>query len=681
MIRNWETNLVKRLGARGKRRSLLSTSARLFLVGASAFVLMHSSSRVVAADDAPSWLRAAASLNLPTFPKDIPAVVLSDESVVSIDDDGRMIRTDTYAIKVLTREGRSETVAREIYNTDAEKIREMRAWMISPAGKIKKYGKGEALELALVDNDVYNEAKKVIIDASGDAEVGSIFGYETVTEDRSVFSQLSWYFQGRGLPVMKSRISVSLPKGWTAEALTLNHEKLDPALNGTTYVWELRDLAPLTFEPLSPPATAITPWIAINVLPTVEKPSSRRSFTTWMEVSKWLTEISDSQASVNDALAAKAKQLTESAKSELEKIAAIGRFVQGINYVSIQIGTGRGGGYKPHAATDVFAKSYGDCKDKANLMRAMLKSIGIKSYLVSIYSGDPNHVRREWPSPHQFNHCIIAVKISDETTAPTTVDHPTLGRLLIFDATDDVTPVGDLPIYEQGSYALVIAGEAGALLKMPVTPPEANMLTRRADVELNPDGSIQATLHEQSIGQAAVRERAPFKGLTKAEYNGRIEKWIAQGATGVRVSKIEPLEEANGNFSLSAEFAAPAYGQVMQGRLLVFKPAIVSRREALSLTEPFRKHPVVLSPSAYSENTSVKLPTGFEVDELPDAVKLETAFGTYTTSYTVKDGKLFYARKLIVKQATVPVEDYAKVRGFFEKIRTAEQSPVVLVKK
>jgi hypothetical protein len=191
--------------------------------------------------------------------------------------------------------------------------------------------------------------------------------------------------------------------------------------------------------------------------------------------------------------------------------------------------------------------------------------------------------------------------------------------LLIFDATDDVTPVGDLPIHEQGSYALIIAGEAGALLKMPVTPPEANMLSRSADVQLNADGSIVAAIREQFIGQAAVRERGPFRGLTRPEYNGRIERWIAQGATGVSVSKIEPVDErGEGRFSLSAEFRAPTYAQLMQGRLLVFRPAIVSRRESLSLTETARKHPVVLTPSAYTETTKVKLPSGFEVDELPD---------------------------------------------------------------
>jgi hypothetical protein len=148
------------------------------------------------------------------------------------------------------------------------------------------------------------------------------------------------------------------------------------------------------------------------------------------------------------------------------------------------------------------------------------------------------------------------------------------------------------------------------------------------------------------------------------------------------VSKIEPVDEPNeGKFSLSADFSAPAYGQLMQGRLLVFRPAIVSRRESLSLTEPARKHPVVLTTSAYSETTKVKLPGGFDVDEMPDAVKLDTAFGSYATSYVVKDGQLLFTRSLVVRASTIPVADYSKVRSFFERIRAAEQSPVVLVRK
>ena len=84
----------------------------------------------------------------------------------------------------------------------------------------------------------------------------------------------------------------------------------------------------------------------------------------------------------------------------------------------------------------------------------------------------------------------------------------------------------------------------------------------------------------------------------------------------------------------------------MQDRLLVFKPAVVARREALSLTEPTRKYPVVLDSHAFTETVRMKLPAGFEVDELPDPVKLDTAFGSYKTSYVVKDGELVFTRAL-----------------------------------
>ena len=148
------------------------------------------------------------------------------------------------------------------------------------------------------------------------------------------------------------------------------------------------------------------------------------------------------------------RELAAGAQTEMDRIKAIARYVQKIQYISIQVGVGRGGGYVPHSATEVFAKSYGDCKDKANFMRAMLSALKIQAYLVSITADDPSYVRAEWASPHQFNHCIIAIKIGDETKADAVVTHPKLGRLLIFDPTDPYTPVGDLPEPEQGSFGV-----------------------------------------------------------------------------------------------------------------------------------------------------------------------------------------------------------------------------------
>jgi hypothetical protein len=633
-------------------------------------------------DDTPAWLTQAAAQSAPAYPEDVPAVVLLNDKRLEIAPDGRVTTTTTYAVRVLRREGRDYAAAVESYLTDTGKVREMRAWLIRPSGQVKKYGKDETLDLAASPDDVYNELRRKLIVARDDVEPGAVFGYQSVSEDRSITSQESWFFQDN-LPTLDSRFTLALPTGWHATDVTFNHEKVAAVVAGSTYSWELKNLPPITTEPASPVWTNIVPRLAVSYFPAegAQAPNVR-TFANWTDVSRWVSELADPQADSNDALATKALQLTATSKTELEKIQAIARFVQSIQYISIDINVGRGGGIRPRPATQVLAKNYGDCKDKANLMRAMLKTVGIKSYLVAIFLGDPNFVREEWAYPNQFNHCIIAVQVSDATNAPTIITHPKLGRLLIFDATDDSTPVGDLPDMEQGSLALVVAGNDGSLVRMPTTPPEANQLERTADVVLAADGSITASLSERSQGQAAVNERRAFRGLSRPEYASVIEHWITRGATGAKVSKVEPADDREaGRFALNVDFAAANYGQLMQGRLLVFKPAIVSRRESLEFTGGTRKHPVVLEPHAFSETVKVKLPAGFDVDELPDPVNLDAPFGTYSASYEVKDGQLNFTRSFVQRATTVPAEQYAQVRGFFERIRAAEQSPVVLAKK
>jgi Domain of Unknown Function with PDB structure (DUF3857)/Transglutaminase-like superfamily len=631
-------------------------------------------------DEAPAWLRQASSITVPTYGKDVHAVTLHDESRKTVEEDGRITTFTYYAVRILTREGRGQAEAHEFYNTGSGNVKEMRAWLIRPSGEVRAYGKKEIIDRARVDNDVYNEAREKIISAKDEADAGCVFGYEVITEERKVYSQFVWFFQDFN-PALMSRVTVALPQGWRAEGVSFNHDKIEPVVNGSTYTWELRNLPPVEIEAASP-VSKLLAQVAINIFPPQGKATMLRSFASWKDVSRYKSELSDPQAGFNEPMAAKARELTAGAKTEFERIQAIGRYAQSVNYISIQIDVGRGGGYRPHAAVDVFNKNYGDCKDKANLMRAMLKSLGVESYPVSIFSGDPNRVEPEWPSPHQFNHCIIAVKVSDETQAPTIVKHQSLGRLLIFDPTDDDTPFGDLPNHEQGSYALIVAGDAGELMKMPVTPPEANRMERAVEAELSADGMLTAKVSERSFGQAAVEERRHFKHADRPQYVKHIERWITQTAPSANVLKSEPNDDARGGkFALDVEFKSPNYAQLMRGKLMVFKPAVVSRRSSIILTEAKRKHPVVLDSEAYDETVRIKLPEGFDVDEMPDAVEVNQPFGNYAAKCEVKDGHLIFRRSLALKAGTIPVEQYASVRGFFERIRAVEQTPVVLVKK
>jgi hypothetical protein len=633
------------------------------------------------ADEAPQWLQQVAAIKVPAYDKEVPAVVLRRDQDVVVSSDGRITTTTTYAVRILTRDGRMFADAVEMYLTKSSKINDMHAWLIRPNGIVKKYGKDETVDRISDPNDIYDEYRLKEIDASADADAGVVFGYQSKSEEQPLFNQDTWAFQNR-LPALESRYSLTLPAGWRATSITFNHEKIEPSVSGTSYAWELRDLTPIRPEPASPKIKSLAPQVAINYfLADSSASAGSKVFENWGQVSRWGTELHNPQAIPDESVAAKARELTASSKTELDRIRAIAHFVQNLQYISIDIGVGRGNGYRPHLASQVLAKAYGDCKDKANLMRAMLKAINITAYPVFIYAGDSTVVREEWASPYQFNHCIIAVKVSDETTAPTVITNE-LGRLLIFDATDPNTPVGDLPEDEQGSFALLVAGEAGQLVRMPILPPEASSFDRQADVVLTSEGSITATVRERASGQAAADFRRQFRGLSSSGYWKLIEGWVSYGATGAKVSRVVPKDNnEGGRFDLDVDFSAINYAQLMQNRLLVFKPAIVSRQESLSLTEATRKHPVVLESRAFSETVRVKLPVGFEVDELPDPLKLDASFGSYNTTYAVKDGELVFTRTLAQRAGTIPAAQYQTVRSFFERIRAAEQAPVVLARK
>ena len=645
-------------------------------------VVALGSPRISMAADPPPWLKEAAQTVAPAMDPTMPAVTLLHEERVTVEDDGRVLTATRHATRILTRAGRSAAEAVELYRTDTGRVRDLRGWLIPPSGSAREYGRGDTADMALVDNDMYNEVRLKRIEASGEAEPRSVFGYESLSEDRAIFTQFEFHFQ-QTLPSMLSRFIVSVPNGWRVESVTFNHAPVQPVVTGSTYTWQLEILPHVDYEPASPELTSLVPRIAVSLFPPEgTRATTLRPFATWQDVSRWLSELNDSQVIVDGAVTAKAKSLTAGSTTDYDRISAIGRFVQGLQYVSIQTGTGRGGGYKPHTSAEVLAKAYGDCKDKANLMRAMLKAVGIVSYPVAIYSGDADYVRAEWPSPQQFNHAIVAVALPPGKQVSSMLSHPLLGPLMIFDPTDPETPVGELPGHEQGSLALIVAAERGGVARMPITAPESNRLERDVRATIGADGSVAATLRERSIGQAASDERREFRSMPRADYEKWIESWITRSVTGARVSNIAATDDqSDGTFTLQAEVTAPRYGQLMQNRLLIFKPAMVSRRASLFLTEPGRRYPIVIPSHVSSESARFKLPAGFQVDEIPDPVKLEATFGSYSAVHSVENGDLVFTRTLTLRRSILPTEQYPAIRGFYERILAAEQAPAVLMRK
>jgi len=652
--------------------------------------------RAAAKFNIPPWLAEASKRVTPTD-KDTSAAMLHNESVVTVSPNGKITTTITMAMRVITRDGRASAGIAIPYDSSSSKITAFKAWLVRPDADGKTYAMKDALDVAAAPEAVYAESRVLALSATNDAYENCIFACEYTMEDKGAFGQDTWQFQSYlPMPVALSRVTYKLPKGWTIKTTMENHAPLAPTISdgGNTSTWEMRDLPAVKTEPLGPSFSRIAPRLDIDLFPPgAADPNAntrnlpRLVFPTWTAVSTYGTALHQKPCAPDATVAAKARELLASpgANTDLwSRINALARYAQAINYVSIQMNLGKGGGYTPRPAPDVLKTAYGDCKDKTALLRALLTAAGIESYSVIAYSGDRYQVTKDWPSPTQFNHCITAIKIDDPAiTSPAIVNHPALGRLLIFDPTDPYTPLGDLVDDEQGSQVLVLAGERGALIRLPFTTPADNRLDRSIEAELSGVGAIAARVAEHSTGQAAVYERSLYRKPAN-KYADTIRAWINDNVPASKILKTQATDsQERGAFDLAVDFAAPSYAKMMRDKLLVFKPAIVSRRDFVPLTKPTRAYPVILEPRAWSETTAIAIPDGYTIDELPPPVEATASFGHYkaATTYDPVKRQVRYQRALEMSAAEIPASDYATVRKFYETIRNAEQTNVVLIRQ
>ncbi len=624
---------------------------------------------------APAWLRDAMTGADAALDKEADAVVLLDEVAEDVGSDGRLRTTTRYAVRVRTEAGIKAARITESYAAGSGRIKDIKAWVIKPAGQVVELGRDSAVDMAYGD-DYYTEVRAQRISGGADVTPGAVFGAEVSTEDRTLFTQFLFPMQAT-LPVAVSRRIVKTPDKWTVKAVAFNHAAVEPAVQGRVSTWEVRNLPGIKSEPSMPALESIAPRLAIDAVPPPD--AGLPALESWRSVSQWLATVQDPPAALTDALREKAAALTKNETTLLGKIKAVGRFAQDVRYVSIQMGLSRGGGYRPRPAADLLTKNYGDCKDKANLMRALLTALDIRAYLVGAFLGDPGFIQRDWPSPSQFNHAIVAISVDESITSPAVLQHPELGRLLIFDATNDQLPVGDLSDDLQGSFGLVVTPAGTDLVRLPVAPADRNLVERRWSGQLDAAGTLSGSLTEISHGDEGARLRWMASSLGATKFSESIERGISAYLRGAEIRQFNP-KAAPDEFDLSLTFSAPKYAQALQPTMWLVAPPGVPD-DGPDLASSARRSPILLAASMQRDVVELNLPAGFVLDEVPAAVSLDTSFGTFTSTTKVEGTKVVITRAAVVHSSVVPADRAPEVKQFFDKMRAAKTEPLVLAQK
>jgi hypothetical protein len=647
---------------------------RVLLVVLVALATAYSS---YASDTVPDWVRTAAQTPLPKLPESTKAVVLLDEQVYTVASNGKATTNERVVIKILRPQGRDYGIPAVPFDGDS-KVTSMHVWSIDPAGH----------QFSLKDKDIVEVGEpgeegqlfsdlRIKTAAPMGRDPGGIIAYEYTKQDRPYLAETVWQFQDE-LPRISQSFRLVLPAGYTYTTAWSHHASVDPNnLENQSFVWKLDDQPGIDLErtTMSPAPDSLFGRVSIHYTgPGMTVPQDG----TWQGIGLWYEALSKDRLNASPDITAKALELTQGKTDFYDKAEAIGEFVQKqIRYFDIAIGIG---GNQPHFAKDIFHNRYGDCKDHAALLSAMLSAVGIHSALVAVDTRrgivDPN-------APSIFgNHMIGAIEIPPGYESPkmrSVVVAKTGKRYLIFDPTWTYTPFGQLESNLQGGYGILMEGNKSQVIEFPVLDPKFNHVIRSAKLQLDPDGTLHGKVTENRFGDLAERTRAMIQLSDATKLTEFVDKKVAYdlNASSVKDFKSENVDALNKDLILNFDITAQRYA-TQAGPLLMVRPRVLGHLEMPVDHEPRTVDIDLDQTMSANDEIDIDLPSGYAVDELPPPVKLDLGFATYESTTVVSGHTLHYSRHYAMRQVTLPADKYADLQKLAGVIAEDEQSDAIL---
>lgn len=211
----------------------------------------------------------------------------------------------------------------------------------------------------------------------------------------------------------------------------------------------------------------------------------RGQMNDWAGLSKWQFELNAGRDGLPEGFRNQIRELTKEANTDFEKIQLLYSHLQkNFRYVSIQLGIG---GWQSTPAEDVLKSSYGDCKGLTNLMKAMLKEVGIESQEALVLAGvEEEDIEVDLVS-QQFNHVILRAQAD--------------GNPVWLECTSSTLPAGFLGDFTKNRHVLLIQETGGQLIKTP------SYRTK----EWN-HWNVQGQIHLDAQGNAKIKNDLQYSG-------------------------------------------------------------------------------------------------------------------------------------------------------------------------
>jgi len=630
-----------------------------------------------------AWLENALAQPTPASVGNAPALILLHEEEQEWDERGNCIVTLRRAVRILSEGGRHEAIFSLSYNGKSDKVLSKTAWRLRAGTANEKRRSIEWVDVSGQGGlDLFNEYRFVQCNLYQETVPGDVFAVEVRTLRPALFSMVNYWFGGT-LPRLKERLVVTVPAGFQIKEYTFGATPLERLQKGPrSWSWEVRDLPFIPDEALAPSGAKYGVRLRAEIIPAADSRNYKpRRFADWKSVNDWNRQLTEVACDRSPEITAKAQELCRDIPDELGRIRALARHVQQTRYVSVAEDLLNGSGYVPRKASKVLGLDYGDCKDKANLLMALLREVGIESYSVGINVYGRLLVDVDVPTMSQFNHAILAVKVGKDIDLPACVDIEGVGRLLFIDPTNSYTHVGDLPSYDQGQLVQVVHPQIDSLIRLPLIKPEHCLaVNRTASLEVTPEGQLLMQVQMEAVGQGASELRA---GLHYADNDKKKENLLREllspqlkGANLLENSAKDDREA--GKLLLTLRTRSTGFLQRPQKTMIMAKLNVLRTAALPVIPEKERRLPLLVTGACENDTVDLAMPQGTEVDQLPRPVSYKNPYGSLDLSFAVSDGKIVMRRKLVVEHALVQPEAFAAYKQFLSEVARADKASVLL---
>jgi transglutaminase-like putative cysteine protease len=425
------------------------------------------------------------------------------------------------------------------------------------------------------------------------------------------------------------------------------------------YTWRVKDLEPISYEEGNIPA-----------LPHVRLAPNRFRLhdyegdcSTWASFGRWYNELYKGRDVLPPKTVAFFQDLVKDIPDPKEKARKLYEYLQkNFRYVSIQLGIG---GLQPFSAEFTDQKKYGDCKSLSNYMKAALKCVGIKSYIVIINAGaGRSGPDADFPSKHS-NHVILCIPLAKDS--------------VWLECTSNTNDFGVLGSFTENRTAMLLSDEGGVLVTTPSSKAIDNYFGAKTVVTLKEDGS----------GTTVTAFRV------SGEYKETMNRYLDEKEDDKKEFVVSHLgfkqpdefilrkDESNAGYGTRLEMDFEKVPEFVAGNKMfiasklyklsgVKLPKSDGRKTDFYFTYPFVK----------VDTTVFKLPEGYTVEALPNVKSMKGDYADYATQYWYNESEraIYSTTQLALKHYKIPPASYADIKKLFDEILLDDAQRIVIKK-